>query len=151
MPNLLSAATLNAIIAFGILLFGVAYLVQQIRAGSHKSDKDLIKEATEQLQAQKEIIGSMQRQIETLTAEVNHLKGLNEANEQKIKEYLQIITNRNPDLDKTLATIAGLVAEVMPFMKEMKESHQYLREKLDALQPTHRTVRRTVSEVRDAA
>ena len=165
MPNLLSSTTLNILTAVGIVAAGLGYAADRFFTGrkQHHSEVDdaqekLIKTLTDQLQAQQQIndsltgqIHELQTQLTALTAEVNRLKGVDEANGKKIQEYLQIITNRNPDLDKTLATIAGLVAEVVPFMKEMKESHQYLREKLDALQPTHRTVRRTVSEVRDAA
>jgi chromosome segregation ATPase len=138
MPNLLSAATLNAILAFGVVLAGLGYLINQFMSGRRKSNQELIEDLTKQMQAQKEVIDSMQSQIINMTAEINHLKGLNEANEKKIQEYLQIITNRNPDLDKTLTAITGVIQDVLPFMKEMREAHAALRTQLDTLQPKGR-------------
>ena len=152
MPSAFSTTTINAVLAIGVLCFGVGYAVERFFSGKRKRDDeldkqrtDLIETLTAQLDGQKEInatlkeqIAELQKQHQSIAEEVHHLKGLNEANEKKIQEYLQIISYRNPDLDKTLANISSVVKEVVPFMAEMKQSHAMLRDKIDALQPKRR-------------
>lgn len=137
-------AIINWITAAGIVIFGFAYVIERIRLGKKQSDadlalqrEDLIKTQRERLEAQREIIEDLklqavqfQKQLTALTGEVAHQKGLNEAMEKKIQEYMQIITNRNPDLDKTLTSLAEITSQVMPFIHEMRESHKAIRKAL---------------------
>lgn len=130
--------SLDSVIAIGLILSALAYLWSQLRQGNWKADKDLITTLTEQLKAQKEINDSlrdqmqeMQRQVNALTEQIGILKGEKSANDQKIKEYLQIIANRNPELEATLKQLEELIRQVVPFMKDVRHWHEDIRKKLD--------------------
>lgn len=133
--------SLDTLLGIGGVLFGAAYFWERLRSGSKQADSDLITSLTNNLKAQKEINDSlndqmtkMQNQILDLTQQVGKLQGINAANDQKMKEYLQIIANRNPELEQTLVSIEALIRDVVPFMKDVRKWHQELRDRLDVME-----------------
>ncbi len=137
----------NTLIAIGGVIFSISYAVEKFRSGGYKAEQDnadarehLITQLNEQLKAQKEINDSlrdqmlaMQGQVNNLTQQLGVLQGENNANDQKIKEYLQIIANRNPELEQTLTQLDALIRQVIPFMADVKNWHTDIRQKLEIL------------------
>lgn len=129
--------SLDTLLGIGSIIFALAYAYERFRKGGAQADADLISTLTEQLKAQKEINDSlsaqmkeMQAQIADLKQDLGKLQGINQANDQKIKEYLSIIANRNPELEATLEQLEVLIRQVMPFMEEMRANHQIIRQAL---------------------
>jgi peptidoglycan hydrolase CwlO-like protein len=133
---------LETFTSVGMVVFALAYLWNQYRSGATKAQADadkaqveLIQTLTAQLKAQKEISDSLQAQITELTGKIGKLEGINEANDQKIKEYLQIIANRNPELEETLKLLEEAVRALVPFMGDMRQWHQDIRSALNITNP----------------
>ncbi len=130
----------NTLIAFGGILFAAAYSFKQYRMGGKQASVDLIVQLQEQLKAQQEINASIkeahmhrlnqlqdqlkmqQEQINSLSTAVGVLQGEKNANEKKLEEYLQIIGNRNPDLEKTLNKLEVFIHDALPVINEIRSS-----------------------------
>ncbi|MGI8484089.1 MAG: hypothetical protein ACR2OU_07485, partial [Thermomicrobiales bacterium] len=130
----------NTLIALGGIIFALSYTVKQYRMGGKQASLDLIVQLQEQLKAQQEINASIkeahmhqlaqlqeqlkmqQEQINTLSGAVGVLQGEKNANEQKLKEYLEIIGNRNPDLEKTLNSLEVFIHDALPIINEIRNS-----------------------------
>lgn len=116
----------------------LGYAVKQYRMGGKQAADDLIVQLQEQLKAQQEINASikeshmhqlaqlqeqirmLQEQINSLSTAVGVLQGEKNANEKKLEEYLQIIGNRNPDLEKTLNSLETFIHDAMPIINEVR-------------------------------
>lgn len=135
----------QGVITIGGIVFAVGYGYKQLTSGGKKADTDLISTLTQQIDAQKAInqsqqdqfkhqreelhvqLHNQQEQINKLTLEIGKLQGEKTANDQKIKEYLQLIANRNPELEDTLKALESLIRDVVPFMEEVKVWHHAIQ------------------------
>ncbi len=79
-------------------------------------------------------MAKMQEQILSLHKQVGRLQGINEANDKKVREYVEIIANRNPELENTLLKIEELIRQVVPFMGNVKEWHEAIRTQLGQIE-----------------
>lgn len=158
-------------IGLGIILLALGYGVDQWKTGGRRhreedtqSRENLIIQLQAELKAQRDINQSqesrfrerekqhveqlklLQSQINELTSKVGKLEGINFANNQKLKEQLDIIAYRNPEMTETLDDLKRTVELVVPFMDEMRGSHAVAREALDSILSALRAVERPPRE-----
>ncbi len=138
---MLSFFSLDTLLGIGGIIFATAYAWERLRSGGKQADADLIVSLTNNLKAQKEIndtlndqMKQLQGQILLLQQQVGKLQGINEANDKKTKEYIEIIANRNPELEKTLTQIEELIRQVVPFMDDVRSWHASIRTSMDRLE-----------------
>lgn len=144
--------SLDTLLGIGGVIFATAYAWERLRSGGKQADADLIVALTNNLKAQKEIndamtdqmakmqiehtaqMAKMQEQILNLQQQVGKLQGINEANDKKVKEYLELIANRNPELENTMLKIEELIRQVVPFMGDVKQWHEAIRTQLSTIE-----------------
>lgn len=138
---MLTFFSLDTLLGIGGIIFAIAYAWERLRSGGKQADADLIVSLTNNLKAQKEIndtltdqMKKLQDQILSLQQQVGKLQGINEANDKKTKEYIEIIANRNPELEKTLTEIEELIRQVVPFMDDVRAWHANIRKSMDLLE-----------------
>ncbi len=163
MTNFIDQINLNTIMLVVGSMVTLGYAVKQYRMGGKQAADDLIVQLQEQLKAQQEINASLkeahmhqltqlqdqlrmqQEQINSLSTAVGVLQGEKNANERKLEEYLQIIGNRNPDLEKTLNALEVFIHDAMPIINEVRN---ITRHKSDA-PSEHITTTNTTSTTTD--
>src|SRR3990167_7966985 len=81
----------NTLVGIGAVIFALSYTFSQVRAGSQKNSSDVILIYKEQIEAQKIVIADLQNQVNKMQQDIGKLQGLHEANEKKIKEYMDLL------------------------------------------------------------
>ena len=113
----------------GILAAGMGFAYAQYRAGTSKAKDELIltlkesvdveKDKSMRLTSEKEtLIKSHQEQINELNKQIGILQGKSEANEKKMKEYMEILQGRNPEQEKFMEYITQVSTQSARYMKE---------------------------------
>lgn len=113
----------NTLVGIGAVIFAISYTVAQFRSGSQKNSSDVIAIYKEQIEAQKIVIADLQAQVNKMQQDIGKLQGLHEANEKKIKEYMELL-GPSGELKSVLDKIAKslpVAEEAMAFMTDVRE------------------------------
>lgn len=113
----------------GVLMAGLGFGYSQFKSGSGKAKDDLVETLEKQLQIEKEttkqlemekttLINSHQEQLNTMRQELGKLQGLHQANEQKIKEYTELLQGRSPDQEAFMKLLTQSATDGADYMKK---------------------------------
>ncbi len=128
---------LGGIASIGILAGGIGYSIQlfmQGRKGDKKTDLETQNELTDYLKNQVEVYKGMandyqvkyvesnkthSKELAEMRTEISTFKAVINEKDQTIAKYLQILQNRNPDLEDTLKGIAETLSGINKFMQHI--------------------------------
>jgi len=113
----ISTIIIGSIISLGILAAGFGYFFAQWKRGGNEYNtnlinnlKDLLKSEQEKnaelLKEKQELFITLQAQIVVLQKETAELRGTVLGQTKMIDQYKELLTNRNPELEKTLKEIS---------------------------------------------
>ena len=113
----ISTIIIGSIISLGILAAGFGYFFAQWKRGGNEYNtnlinnlKDLLKSEQEKnaelLKEKQELFITLQAQIVVLQKETAELRGTVLGQNKMIDQYKELLTNRNPELEKTLKEIS---------------------------------------------
>ena len=113
----ISTIIIGSIISLGILAAGFGYFFAQWKRGGNEYNtnlinnlKDLLKSEQEKnvelLKEKQELFITLQAQIAVLQKETAELRGTVLGQTKMIDQYKELLTNRNPELEKTLKEIS---------------------------------------------
>ena len=108
---------IGSLVSLGVLALGFGYLFGQWKRGGNEYNtslvnnlKDLLKSEQEKnailLKEKQELFVTLQAQITQNQQELAKLQGTVGAQTKMIEQYKELLTNRNPDLEKTLKEIS---------------------------------------------
>lgn len=117
----------------GVLAAGFGFAYSQFKSGATKAKDDLIETLQKSLAVEKEkfetlsaeqqlLIKSYQEQLNVLNKEIGRLQGLHEANEKKIKDYMEIFQGRSPEQTKFMENITQIAIKANNFMDKTEKT-----------------------------
>lgn len=113
--------TFSILSGVGVLAGGLGFAYAQFKSGANKAKDDLVHTLRESLDVEKnkikELTETYGTQINTLNKEVGRLQGLHESNERKIKEYMEILQGRNPEMEKFMIEITATSRNAEKYME----------------------------------
>lgn len=130
-------------IGLGVLVLSVSYAWTQIRSGATKAKDELVstykeqlaleKEKTKQLEAKNMTLEiSHQKQINELSKQIGILEGTLKSQQEKMKEYLEILQGRSPEQIKFMEYLTKAASQSESFMSGsavyMKDTTEVLGE-----------------------
>ncbi len=117
---------LGGIVSLGVLAGGIGYLVSQFSKGKGDEKKDDLETQNEltlylknQVEGYKEIADKQNKKIADMDKELTTFKALIEEKDKTIAKYLEILQNRNPDLEKSLKEISASMSDIKVFMQHV--------------------------------
>lgn len=107
-----------AFTGLGVFAGGIGYLWNLFRGGADNQTEFWKKQAEGYKEMMKEKDAKTSDSINDLNRQVGELRGqLNEKTNQA-KEYLDILQNRNPEMQKFMETLTAVAQQSQQFMKE---------------------------------
>lgn len=107
---------IGAIISLGVLILGTGYSTAQFSKGKRQEKNDELKGKTtlteyltKQVEAYDLAFKERDKVIAALTTKVATFEAVMIEKDKTIARYLEILQNRNPDLEKTLSRIADFM------------------------------------------
>lgn len=113
----------NSLVGIGAVIFALSYTYSNIRSGSQKSNIEVIAIYKDQIEAQKAVIADLQNQVNKMQQDIGKLQGLHEANEKKIKEYMDLLgpSGELKATLKELRTSSEIIPQVKEFMNQQSD------------------------------
>lgn len=108
----------NTLLGLGAIILSLSYLWSVWKDGAGKASKELLETLKAQYETQRKINEDLQKQMNAMRQELGRLQGVNEQNEKKIKEYMDIIANRSPLLEKSIEELLKVGKETRQYMIE---------------------------------
>jgi len=113
----------------GVLAAGIGFAYSQFKSGANQAKDDLIKTLKETALVEREkssrlveekltLIKSHQEQINELSKQLGILQGKSEANEKKMKEYIEILQGRSPEQNKFIEYMTLAAENSAKYMQE---------------------------------
>ncbi len=123
MQSTLFFQIIGAIGSLGVLALGIGYLYSQFMKGKNGGDKEgldqknaLTTYLTSQISGFKELVADQDKKISELGKEVASLRAVIGEKDKTIQKYLEILQNRNPELEKSMADITRSMKDINTFM-----------------------------------
>jgi hypothetical protein len=121
---------IGSVVSFGILIAGVGYAVGQFKKGESegKMDDTSVKQGVFDL-LQKEVT-ALEKMVADDEKEMAVLKTQVDEKDKKVKEFMEILQNRNPELTNYITTSYSYMKDTGLFFTEMKDVLRTLADKL---------------------
>lgn len=136
MINLQDTVTVisSILLCLGILAGGIGYLVSIFRKSNKQENVEVVTTANQltefwkdQIQGFKVMVEDQNKKIQDLSNELNLVKGQLMEKDKQIKTYLEILQNRNPEMEEFMKYMVQSV-------KDQGESHKQI---VDVLKEIH--------------
>lgn len=117
---------LGSLLSLGALAGGLGYLYSQYSKGKKGESKDeidtqnsLTKYLKTQIETYKQIAKEQDEKISNMGKEISAFRAVIEEKDKTINKYLEILQNRNPELEDTLKGIAESLVGIRGFMEHI--------------------------------
>jgi len=109
MDGLIHSGVVEWFVGAGVLIGGLGYVVGQFLNGRGRASKETIALMSQQIEALQKIAGDNSREIKELLGEVNRLRGVIQEKDNKLKEYLTILQDRDPELKQMMKKLTDVL------------------------------------------
>lgn len=119
---------LEVVIALGIAAFGFGYLYSQFFQGKNNQTKESIDTENSlttylknQIEGFKDIVAAQDKKINEMGKEIAAMRAVSEEKDKTITKYLEILQNRNPEMDAFIKKVTLASDAQAEFRKQAAE------------------------------
>ncbi len=119
---------IQIIVGTGVIAVGLGYIGSQFWRGKSSSRKDELEAETtlteylkNQIDGFKGMVDDQNIKIVDMGKEIAGLRATIEEKDKTIQRYLEILQNRNPELEKFMSDISGTMKLIEGFMEKINE------------------------------
>lgn len=126
--------TLAVLGGFGVFIAAAGYFMGQFRQGQNNRRKDDIEGKKGVLDLLQEQVDSLEEMVEKHKTEIVILQTQNNEKDKKIKEYMELIQNRNPEMLAFMKFITETAVASNAYMKDTGLMFTQLKSTLEKIE-----------------